>query len=176
MKQPHYGRLSLPAFFQGHSCPKWPNRRVKKMGQAPGLQTPTLKGQAATTYPALVGFLLLLFQLVLLELLGEVGRLGHMSRVFLLPAVPRSCGTKEATHLTNLPTRDPRPTPTQAQGLPGFLAKRVSTLTAIPITPPSLQKQHRDSSQLLGVMGSRRVAAASCPPVITRLQLNVSST
>lgn len=43
---------------------------------------------------------------------------------------------KEATLLTNLPTREPRPTPAQAQGLPRFLAKQVSTLTAIPITPP----------------------------------------
>lgn len=43
---------------------------------------------------------------------------------------------KEATLLTNLPTREPRPTPAQAQGLPRFLAKQVSTLTAIPITAP----------------------------------------
>lgn len=84
---------------------------------------------------------------------------------------------KEATHLTNLPTRDPRPTPTQAQGLLGFLAKRVSTLTAIPVTPHPYRKSIvSDSSQLLGAMGSQRVAAASRPSVITRLQLNVSST
>lgn len=85
---------------------------------------------------------------------------------------------EEATHLTNLPTRDPRPTPTQAKGLPRFLAKRVSTLTlAIPITPHPYRKSIvSDSSQLLGAMGSQRVAAASRPPVITRLQLNVSGT
>lgn len=66
-------------FSRATAAPSGPTGASRRWGQAPGLQTPTLKGQAVTTYPALVGFLPLLFQLVLLELLEEAGRLGHMS-------------------------------------------------------------------------------------------------
>lgn len=42
-------------FSRVTAAPSGPTGASRRWGQAPGLQTPTLKGQAATTYPALLG-------------------------------------------------------------------------------------------------------------------------
>lgn len=75
-EQPHYGRSSLPAFFQGRSCPRLPGRRTGagKTGSRPVDPPPCRARQPS--HPCLGWPLARPFQLGQLGLWGEVMAVG----------------------------------------------------------------------------------------------------
>ena len=96
-EQPHYGRSSLPAFFQGHSCPGQPGRRARVggTGSRPGDPHPAGPG----SHPTRAGLLLLRLRLGQ-QASGESGGLRQLRRSFLLPAAPehRNERTSPSSH------------------------------------------------------------------------------
>lgn len=144
LKQPHYGRLSLPAFFQGHRCPKWPNRRVKKMGTGSRPTDAHPEGTGSHDLPRLGWLLAPSFPACSA---GTLGR-GRVPGAYELSLLATSCAQimwDERSH----PPDQPAHPGSQTHSNPGTGAARVPGQAGLHLDchpnnhpPPSLQKQH----------------------------------